>query len=114
MTIPKEKRIARYVKEGFWKSIEEPDLPLPIKNQISIEESIRLSTLLAQIEKRRETEFKKYKGKSYCRFTNKTLNSGEYSLNGFIWPQDFRTHYIRKYRIKPSEEFLSMIKQYIE
>lgn len=50
-----------------------------------------------------------YKGYSESRFTGERLGDSEYDDGSWRWPCDFGPHYVRKYRVKPSDEFLSHI-----
>lgn len=101
--------------EGFWRSDEEPDLPIPQpsedvwfkNNKVAIISSIKnIQRIIAP---------KAYKGSSTCRLCGKLNGSEEYfcadSTNPkqiWTWPSGF-LHYIEEHNVCPSEAFLSNV-----
>lgn len=94
--------------EGYWYSKHEPNYPMPIPNQLTDQEALEISNLIEIKENESKTEL--YRGMSTSRITNEFLGNAEFKHpSGWIWPGDFRTHYVLKHKVKPTNEFLSFI-----
>lgn len=50
-----------------------------------------------------------YKGLSHSRLTGEILGASEFKYKGWTWPKDFRPHYVLRFGVKPSDEFLEFI-----
>jgi len=95
------------LKEGFWKSSYEPDLPSPVPNDMPWEGQELFVQRLIQVE--RLAKMTAYKGMSRCRVCECSNGSREYSYNGWVWPAGLM-HYIIEHNIQPSDEFIEAIK----
>lgn len=93
--------------EGYWYSTYQPEYPMPIPNELTEEQSNTIYNLI--IQKQSEAYEVRYRGLSRSRIDETTLGCCEYQTEEWIWPGDFATHYVLKYRVKPSDEFLKYI-----
>ena len=91
--------------EGYWGPQE--GYPMPVPFVLSQNEADTICYLIKAKEELAERV--DYMGDSYCRFTNMPLGNGEYELDGWKWPEDFAPHYVKKYGVKPTDEFLAFI-----
>ena len=108
-------------KEGFWKSNEEPNLPMP--KSISDPSLLRnwkfvkgvFVEMLSRIEKAiKEKEidgaFIVYRGYSKCRLCGILNGSYEFEADGWKWPEGY-IHYLLIHNVKPSSEFMQFIRR---
>lgn len=95
--------------EGYWYNERlNPDYPMPKPNQLTNEQAVEIYDLI--IEKQNECEKVKYRGLSRSRITGEILGCAEFRhLDGWLWPCDFPTHYVRDHKVKPSDEFLNWL-----
>lgn len=93
--------------EGYWYSETCPNRPNPIPNQLGAEDAIKIFGLIKDKEKTARKRL--YKGSAKSRFTGERLGSGEFETKEFAWPEQFAEHYVLKFRVKPSDEFLKFI-----
>ena len=96
-------------KEGFWYSTYEPELPMPVANVLTEQEAKEIYDLI--VEKQKDSYQMMYRGLSHSRITNETLGCMEFETKDYSWrwPGDFAEHYILKYRVKPSDDFLKFL-----
>lgn len=97
------------MKEGFWYSKQEQDLPKPVTNAISQEEADIICELIENKQNDPATERTYYKGLSFSRISGEPLGSGEFENGGWLWPDSLADHYVKEHRVKPSNEFLKFI-----
>jgi len=113
-------------QEGFWYSEDEPEYPFPKEHTGEWGKDEFLSALIAledklmaeyaiMVKKYNEggkyeaTNVESYRGSSECRICKCINGSREFSYNNWKWPEGFR-HYIIEHGIKPSDEFILMIR----
>lgn len=97
---------AFYKREGFWREGKESSLPMPVARQEAWKGRGEFLKSLAKKEKRANKA--KFKGDSLCRLCKKLNKSGEYSFEGWAWPEGFR-HYVEKHNVRPSLAFQEFI-----
>ncbi len=95
--------------EGYWKSTNSFDdkYPMPIPNVLTEEEANKIWELIKK--KERQASRISYRGFSQSRIDNSIVGSQEFQTMSWIWPDGFADHYVKKYRVKPSDEFLEYI-----
>ena len=93
--------------EGYWYSENQPQYPMPLKNQLSEQDAKEIFDLIKIKEK--ESEFIDSRGLSPSRIDSNMVGSGEYNHEKWLWPEGFAEHYVLKYRVKPSDNFLKFI-----
>jgi len=93
--------------EGYWYSEREPKYPMPIPNQLEQKEAEEIFKLIK--EKEAECEIIYTRGSSLSRIDKSRVGSTEYQHEKWLWPENFAEHYVLKYKIKPSGEFLKFI-----
>lgn len=93
--------------EGYWYSKYEPKYPKPVVNALTQDQANQIADLIKK--KQRGASRKQYRGFSTSRVDKSVVGSAEFSRNGWVWPDGFGEHYVRKYRVKPSSEFLDFI-----
>lgn len=104
-------------REGFWFSVQQPNYPMPIPNQLSDSEAKDIYDLIRIKENEcSDPEHKNdfifvslYRGMSSSRITGELLGCAEYNHSDWVWPGDFAEHYVLKHKVKPSNEFLKFI-----
>ena len=94
------------MKEGFWKSRFEPDLPMPIANDLPWDG--QETFLKAFWKKERGASVLQAKGFSLCRVCRCINGSEEYHRDDWEWPSGLR-HYVEEHNVKPSEEFIAWV-----
>lgn len=87
-------------REGYWKSKEEPDLPMPVEGKKAVPATVNAALVRAQLL----AEQTAYKGSSTCRICGISNGSLAYSLGGWTWPSGF-LHYVEQHKVMPSKEF---------
>jgi len=93
--------------EGYWYSKYSPQYPMPIKNVLTQDQS---NTIYKLIKKRERSANKiLYRGFSHSRIDDSRLGCAEYETDTWRWPGDFAGHYVLKYGVRPSDEFLKYI-----
>ena len=99
----------KYMKRvGFWKSYDEPDLPMPEPEQkLRIPDKGKFYKNLFFIQQQKAS-VDLYKGYSLCRICGERNGSREYRYRGFIWPEGY-IHYIKDHNVRPDEEFRKMV-----
>ena len=95
--------------EGYWYNEENKNLPMPIKNILTSKQAQVIYDRLVMIQGHKNTTRIYYKGSSVSRIDNSILGSGEYKTDKWTWPEGFADHYVLKYHVKPSDEFLYYI-----
>jgi hypothetical protein len=95
--------------EGYWYSEENTRYPRPVKNILTSKQAQVIYDRLMIIQNHKNTTCVHYKGCSKSRIDNSELGSGEYSTDKWIWPEGFVDHYVLKYHVKPSDDFLYYI-----
>lgn len=93
--------------EGYWYSKYQPSYPKPIRDELSEEEAVLISNQILKVQ--RKSKKKLYRGPSFSRIDGSILGCAEYETDQWIWPADFASHYVLKYKVKPSGDFLSYI-----
>lgn len=102
----------KIIREGFWYSKSEPNLPKPISNILTENQARKIYLLIRKKEKKCFENIGgivHYKGFSFSRINGKNLGSYEYVLENFRWPGDYAKHYILEHKVKPSNKFLEFI-----
>lgn len=93
--------------EGYWYSEYYPQYKKPIPNQLTNQEAEQIYKLIK--EKERECEVIGSRGFSTSRIDETIVGSDEYHHEEWIWPEGFAEHYVLKYKVKPSEDFLKFL-----
>lgn len=93
--------------EGYWFSEEEPDYPIPVQNILTDVEAEEICQLI--LAKEDNAKLNRYLGYSKSRITYELLGSVEYELDDWKWTGDLARHYVKKYKVKPTDEFLTFI-----
>lgn len=89
-------------REGFWKSSEEPDLPMPVARDDPHPSKDRLLKALLEVES--GAKCVAYRGFSRCRICNRINGGEEYTALGFTWPSGL-SHYIKEHNVRVSMQF---------
>ncbi len=98
--------MAEEMREGFWKSFHEPNLPEPVASDESWDGQSNFLKCLDLVEA--EAKFVQFRGISPCRVCQKMNGSREFQHNGWAWPAGLR-HYLEDHNVKPSKEFRAFI-----
>ena len=95
--------------EGYWRSTNSWDetYPKPIPDILTKEEAHEIWELIKL--KEREATKVGYRGFSQSRIDGSIVGSEEFQTAEWLWPNGFADHYVKKYRVKPSDEFLKYI-----
>lgn len=95
--------------EGYWnnKYNDYPEYSFPVANELTEEDANEIADMIEKCQLV-ATE-NRYRGFSQSRITGELLGCAEYELDGWIWPGDFSEHYVRKHRVKPTDEFMTFI-----
>lgn len=93
--------------EGYWWSKTEPQYPMPEADILTQEEAEEISRLIEI--KEQEAEVLRYKGMTTSRITGERMGSTEFILDDWVWPVDFRPHYVLEHKVKPTDDFLRFI-----
>lgn len=98
--------------EGYWyHPIHSPEYLMPVKNALTQNEADEIYKLI----KKKELTAQKiaYRGSALSRFDESVrVGSEEYETEEWAWPAGFAEHYVKLYRVKPSDEFLKYIGYY--
>lgn len=94
------------LREGFWYSKYEPDLPVPKAQTSPSADQEEVLERLSKLEAKAQTVF--MKGWSTCRICGCANGSSEFSYRGWTWPSGFR-HYIEAHNVQPSPEFKAFL-----
>lgn len=89
------------MREGFWRSDAEPDLPMPVTD-VDWPERDRFLWRLEQLERQAKTTA--YRGFSRCRVCGHPNGSATLSLGAWEWPSGYM-HYLREHGVRPSASF---------
>jgi len=103
-------RLESKVKPGIFLERVIPsksNYPTPIPNVLTEEEAKTIYDLIVQKQKIAVKHY--YRGPSTSRITGEMLGYDEYQTVEWRWPGDFAEHYVLKYRVKPTDEFLKYI-----
>lgn len=94
--------------EGYWWSKDQPDYPKPVPDVLTQEEADSICSL---IKKQEKFALKiKYRGWSPSRLEEGVrLGSAEFQTREWKWPDSLAEYYVKKFRVKPSDEFLEYI-----
>jgi len=88
--------------EGFWRSRDEPDLPMPIADVDWDRRDAFIASLRSLETRARRTAFK---GSAPCRLCDRRSNGSEtLTFAGWRWPSGYM-HYVRDHGVKPSTRF---------
>ena len=98
--------------EGYWYSEYTPQYPMPIRDQLTDEQAKEIYDLIIEKEKLSKEVF--CKGSSHSRIDGTIVGSSTYyfRLNDYnyrVWPNGFAEHYVLKYKVKPTDDFLKFI-----
>lgn len=96
--------------EGYWNNLDNdyPEYPFPVANVLIEDEANEIADMIVKCQS--VAVKNRYRGLSRSRITGETLGRAEYDLDGWSWPGDFAEHYVRKYRVKPTDEFITFVK----
>lgn len=94
--------------EGFWYSKYEPNWPKPVPDVLTDEQALKVYNRIKQKEKTARAT--RYRGWSTSRIDGTHVGCTEYESGGWRWPEAFAPHYVLKYKVKPSDEFLKFLK----
>jgi hypothetical protein len=96
---------------GFWKSKEQPDLPMPeARTENWRHQNSFMLDLMALQEQLPRAMFR---GMSRCRICNKMNGCGEYTFKGFKWPEGL-LHYVKEHNVKPPAVFIAFVQSEIK
>jgi hypothetical protein len=93
--------------EGYWYSRGEPTYPMPVPYVLTQEQADDLYALIKKKESRLVP--KGYMGWSDSRIDGSRVGTEEFETDGWRWPKGFAEHYVKKYRVKPTSDFLKFI-----
>ncbi len=93
--------------EGYWYSKEQPQYIKPRPNELSPTEADQIYALIKQKEK--ESEIAIFRGSSLSRIDKTIVGSKEYQHEEWLWPEGYAEHYVKQYKVKPSDAFLSFL-----
>ena len=93
--------------EGYWFSDNQPYYKKPIPNELNETEAKQIYQLIK--EKEKESKMMGSRGDSFSRIDNTIVGSNEYHHENWLWPEGYAEHYVLKYKVKPSTEFLKFI-----
>lgn len=93
--------------QGYWYSTYEPQYPKPIPNELTQLEAKQIYDLIKIKES--ECEIMQFRGFSDSRIDGTSVGSKEFIHKKWLWPAGFAEHYVLKYRVKPTDDFLSFI-----
>ena len=95
-----------FKREGFWKSIAEPDLPMPVPNG----DPIKSQALFLEKLTQKESKALKlsYRGWSTCRICKCVNGTQSFQDRGWEWPSGYK-HYIDVHNVRPSRDFYKFI-----
>lgn len=98
-------------REGFWSQYNQVNdiLPPAIENEKPWEGKQDFLDALEVIEQ--QARHKHYKGMSECRICEQRNGSGEFELDGWLWPDGYR-HYIEEHNVRPSLAFHEWVLQH--
>lgn len=103
------------LREGFFKSDDEPDLPAPrARTKPWLGRRIFLDAL-SRVEGSKTVAKKNYKGASICRCCGEKNGSAEYRLQvgkeiTVVWPCGL-THYVHEHNVRPGLMFQDLVLQ---
>lgn len=93
-------------REGFWRSAQEPDLPMPTVDAGWTGRNTFVSRLVAL---QRRAHAIAYKGSAPCRLCDRRRNGSEtYRLGGWEWPSGY-LHYLTVHGVRPSPAFEAFV-----
>ena len=104
--IPKPNRPKQKI-EGYWYSKHSIEYLMPVPYVLTQEQADEIYELIKQKEK--TARVISFRGVSTSRLDGSYVGSQEYHTDEWIWPQGFAEHYVKKYRVKPSIDFLKYI-----
>ncbi len=93
--------------EGYWYSKDSPQYPKPIAHQLTKTQAKQIFDLIKV--KEQESELIYTRGFSRSRIDETVVGTKEYHHKEWLWPEGFAEHYVLKYQVKPSEDFLKFI-----
>lgn len=94
------------MREGFWRSAAEPDLPMPTVDAQWRDRNAFISRLVVLQRRARSTA---YKGSAPCRLCDRRRNGSEtFSLLGWEWPSGY-LHYLTDHGVRPSAAFEAFV-----
>ena len=93
--------------EGYWYSKLQPQFQMPTPNVLNENEANEIYNLIKIKEK--ECEIVYTRGSSQSRLDDSIVGTNEYYHEKWMWPEGFAEHYVLKYKVRPSEEFLKFI-----
>lgn len=94
--------------EGYWYSSAEPYWPKPVVNSLNDHQAETVFDLIRQKEK--TAYYAEYTDHAVSRIEKGVeVGNGEYVTDEWRWPNSLAEHYVKKHRVRPSEEFLSYI-----
>jgi hypothetical protein len=93
-------------REGFWKPDNHSYLPRPESSPFAWRGKANFLTKLEEVQT--EAHVTRYKGYSTCRLCGCANGSGEYSIDGWVWPEGFK-HYVDEHNVRPSLAFQEFI-----
>lgn len=104
------------IKEGFYYSKYEPNLPIPISQQTKLNQNLitKLRVIMYKLNKSSYSNAHclQYMGYSECRLCHKPNGSKEYYIinenKKYIFPEGY-LHYIEEHNIIPSNEFVNLL-----
>jgi hypothetical protein len=97
---------AEIQREGFWKSNQEPDLPMPeARDKPSANQN---EVLLRLMIKQGRAQTSAYRGWSTCRICGCANGNEEFKLGGWVWPSGLE-HYVREHNVRLSAPFKTFL-----
>lgn len=95
----------RPMREGFWRSVDEPHLPEP-HIDVDWADRDRFLSRLAELERQANTIT--FRGFSICRICGNRNGSATNSLGAWEWPSGYG-HYLRDHGVRPSPGFEAFV-----
>jgi hypothetical protein len=93
--------------EGYWYSKRTPEYPMPVPYVLTEQQAEDVYKAIKEKEKIADEYF--YRGSAGSRIDGSLVGSNEFSLDSWTWPGKFAEHYVLKYRVKPTDEFLKFL-----
>lgn len=96
------------IRVGFWKSAEEPDLPVPVAREAGDRSFLKRTFLRSLTSVEELATEASYKGVSKCRICGCRNGSTEYSYGKYVWPSGLR-HYVEAHDVQLPSDFVDFI-----
>ena len=93
--------------EGYWYSKDEPQYLMPVPYVLTQAQADNIHDLIRNREKGLIPVC--YMGWSTSRIDGSIVGTNEFVSGEWTWPEGFAEHYVKRYRVKPTNDFLKFI-----